>query len=71
MSIEQETIDPASVPKATLYTGAQIPMVGLGTFGSDRFTAEDIADAVTYLLNLSDKASVDQIYIRRRNSSPF
>ena len=32
---------------------------------------EDIAAAVTYLLSLSEKASVDQIYIRRRNSSPF
>ena len=32
---------------------------------------EDIADAVMYLLGLSEKASVDQIYIRRRNSSPF
>jgi NAD(P)-dependent dehydrogenase (short-subunit alcohol dehydrogenase family) len=32
---------------------------------------EDIASAVMYLLNLSEKASVDQIYIRRRNSSPF
>ena len=32
---------------------------------------DDIAAAVMYLLNLSDKAAVDQIYIRRRNSSPF
>ncbi|MBT3199344.1 MAG: SDR family oxidoreductase [Phycisphaerales bacterium] len=32
---------------------------------------EDIAGAVMYLLTLSEKASVDQIYIRRRNSSPF
>jgi len=32
---------------------------------------EDIAAAVMYLLSLSDKAAIDQIYIRRRNSSPF
>ena len=32
---------------------------------------QDIAGAVMYLLTLSPKASVDQIYIRRRNSSPF
>ncbi|MDP6544646.1 MAG: SDR family oxidoreductase [Phycisphaerae bacterium] len=32
---------------------------------------EDIAGAMMYLLGLSEKASVDQIYIRRRNSSPF
>ncbi len=39
-------IDPAQVPYRTLYTGAKIPAVGLGTFGSDRFTGEEIATAV-------------------------
>ena len=32
---------------------------------------EDVAGAVEYLLSLSDRAAVDQIYIRRRNSEPF
>lgn len=32
---------------------------------------EDISQAVMYLLSLSDRAHVDQIYIRRRSSSPF
>jgi NAD(P)-dependent dehydrogenase (short-subunit alcohol dehydrogenase family) len=32
---------------------------------------EDIASAVMYLLSLSEKAAIDQIYIRRRNSAPF
>jgi len=32
---------------------------------------EDIADAVMYLLSLSDRAAVDQIYIRRRTGKPF
>ena len=38
---------------------------------SELLEPEDIADAVMYLLGLSDKAAIDQIYIRRRNSSPF
>jgi len=38
---------------------------------SDLLEPEDIAGAVMYLLGLSEKAAVDQIYIRRRNSSPF
>jgi len=46
MSIEMEKIDPGSVPQRKLYTGAMIPAVGLGTFGSDRFSASQIAEAV-------------------------
>ena len=41
-----EKIDPRSVPYRELYTGAKIPAVGLGTFGSDRFSAIQIAEAV-------------------------
>jgi len=40
------SIDPNLVPKRKLYTGAEIPAVGLGTYGSDRYTAEEIAEAV-------------------------
>lgn len=40
------SIDPALVPKKKLYTGAELPAVGLGTFGSDRFTHEEVANAV-------------------------
>lgn len=32
---------------------------------------EDVSGAVFYLLSLSERAAVDQIYIRRRGSSPF
>jgi NAD(P)-dependent dehydrogenase (short-subunit alcohol dehydrogenase family) len=32
---------------------------------------EDIAQAVAYLLSLSDRAAVDEILIRRRSSKPF
>ncbi|CUU49493.1 MULTISPECIES: aldo/keto reductase family protein [Clostridium] len=39
-------IDPNKVPQRTLYTGAKMPGIGMGTFGSDRFSAEDIANAV-------------------------
>lgn len=44
--IAKDSIDPNEVPKRTLYDGDQIPAVGLGTFGSDRFSAEEIAEAV-------------------------
>ncbi|MDR3328598.1 MAG: aldo/keto reductase [Prevotellaceae bacterium] len=39
-------VNPASVPKKKLYTGAEIPVVGLGTFGSDSYDAPTIARAV-------------------------
>jgi 3-oxoacyl-[acyl-carrier protein] reductase len=31
----------------------------------------DIAQVVTFLLSLPERAAIDQIYIRRRNSTPF
>src|SRR5512142_1023640 len=46
MNSQLEKIDPRAVPHRKLYTGAEIPAVGLGTFGSDRFTATQIAEAV-------------------------
>ncbi len=44
--IADDGVDPNQVPQRTLHTGAKIPGIGLGTFGSDRFSAEDIAKAV-------------------------
>jgi len=39
-------VDPNLVPQMTLPTGAQIPAIGLGTFGSDNYSTEQIAGAV-------------------------
>ncbi len=44
--IASDGVDPKLVPHRPLYTGAKIPGIGLGTFGSDRFSAEEIARAV-------------------------
>ena len=41
-----EFINPAIVPKKKLYTGEEIPCVGMGTFGSDRVSAEEVSGAV-------------------------
>lgn len=57
-----EPVDPASVPRFSLASGASIPAIGLGTFGSDRFGLEQIAEAVGVALRtgyrLVDCASV-------------
>ncbi len=45
-SIAPDGVNPGKVPQRTLHTGAKMPAVGLGTFGSDRFSGEDIAEAV-------------------------
>jgi alcohol dehydrogenase (NADP+) len=39
-------IDPLTVPRRLLASGAQMPAIGLGTFGSDAVTGEAIAAAV-------------------------
>ncbi|MBM4091388.1 MAG: SDR family oxidoreductase [Planctomycetes bacterium] len=38
---------------------------------TDLMQPEDVAQTVMYLLSLSDRAAVDQVYIRRRTSQPF
>lgn len=44
--LDAEGVNPDRVPKRRVYTGAQVPAIGLGTFGSDRFSAEQVAEAV-------------------------
>jgi diketogulonate reductase-like aldo/keto reductase len=39
-------IDPAAIPQRELYTGAHMPAIGLGTFGSDHVTPAQVAGAV-------------------------
>ena len=39
-------VDPDAVPKRVLSTGAKIPVIGLGTFGSDRYSGDEVAAAV-------------------------
>lgn len=39
-------VNPQQVPYKTVSTGAKIPGIGLGTFGSDRYSGEEVAEAV-------------------------
>jgi diketogulonate reductase-like aldo/keto reductase len=39
-------VDASAIPQRTLYTGATMPAVGLGTFGSDHVTPDQVAQAV-------------------------
>jgi len=41
-----EPVDPVLVPKVTFYNGTSVPVVGLGTFGSDTYNANQVAAAV-------------------------
>jgi len=39
-------VDPALVPQRTLYSGATMPAIGFGTFGSDHVSPDQVAHAV-------------------------
>jgi len=57
-------VDPGLVPYRTVYTGAHIPAIGLGTFGSDHASAAEIAAGVQSAIEVGyrhiDCASVYQ-----------
>lgn len=42
-----EKINPDVVPKKKLNNGTEIPCIGMGTFGSDRFTPDQVSGAVS------------------------
>lgn len=42
----EKQIEILNVPKRVLFTGEEIPAVGLGTFGSDKYSAEQVSEAV-------------------------
>ncbi|GAA2032175.1 aldo/keto reductase [Pseudokineococcus marinus] len=58
----QQGVDPRDVPTRTLRTGARIPAIGMGTFGSDTYGPQQVAEAVRGALRagyrLVDCASV-------------
>ncbi len=41
-----DRIDTVQVPVRTLYTGSEMPAIGLGTFGNDRYGPDNVAEAV-------------------------
>jgi alcohol dehydrogenase (NADP+) len=57
-----EAVDPGSVPQIKLKTGESIPSIGMGTFGSDRYSPDEIsaavAGAIRFGYRLFDCASV-------------
>lgn len=60
----EKQIEVLNVPKRVLFTGEEIPAVGLGTFGSDKYSAEQVSEAVygaiKYGYRLVDCAAVYQ-----------
>src|ERR1019366_3866776 len=46
------TVDPGRVPVRKLKGGALMPTIGLGTFGSDRYSAAEVATAVAGALEV-------------------
>jgi diketogulonate reductase-like aldo/keto reductase len=47
-----ETVDPSAFPAFTLASGAKMPAIGMGTFGSDHVSHDAVADAVRYAASI-------------------
>lgn len=61
---DNKRIDPLHIPSKRLYNGSHIPSLGLGTFGSDKYSSDEIAEAVKFAVRTGyrhlDCASVYQ-----------
>ena len=42
----EKRIEQQKIPVRTLYTGEKIPCMGLGTFGSDKYSADMVSEAI-------------------------
>jgi len=51
-SVAKDGVDPNKILRRTLHSGDKMPGIGLGTFGSDRFSPEQVAAAVTDALSI-------------------
>lgn len=51
-AIAADAVDPATVPAKKLPDGSKIPVIGLGTFGSDHASPAEVADAVRIGISL-------------------
>jgi alcohol dehydrogenase (NADP+) len=47
-----EMVDPSLIPYRTLNSGAKMPALGLGTFGSDHVSHRAVAEAVSYAVSV-------------------
>jgi 3-oxoacyl-[acyl-carrier protein] reductase len=73
-SLAAETQDKGIRVSAILPGGVHTRMIGIARPDLDPrilLQPEDIAHTVLFLLSLSERAAIDQIYIRRSSSKPF
>ena len=65
----REVIEQSKIPRRTLYTGAGMPAIGIGTFGSDKYGEAEVAEAV-YRLHQSrprhHRSAEQKLTARRR-----
>lgn len=62
-----EMINPDLIPKRKLNSGDEIPVIGLGTFGSDYYRPDEIAEAVKYAVHLGYRhIDCAQVYMNEK-----
>ena len=48
-------VNPADIPVKVLNNGERMPTIGIGTFGSDLYNADQVADAVIYAAEVGQR----------------
>ena len=51
-----QAIDPAFIKSVTLNNGILMPSIGIGTFGSDLYSSDQVADAVIYAAEFGQRS---------------
>ena len=64
-----ERIEPAIVPQRRLSNGMVIPGIGMGTFGNDKYSSKETANAVYHAIKVGYRRLIVRQHMETRKIS--